>query len=141
MPSPTNLKALKSFLRMTSYYRKFICDYAKVAKPLTNLTRGEHAQVKASQSKNISISLDEEGEKAFDDLKTILAPSEVLAFPDFSKPFHLTTDASNYAIGAVLSQSDDGERPSNRLYFAVSEQNRGELRSKREGNASDSMGP
>jgi len=112
MPPPTNLKELKSFLGMTSYYRKFICDYAKVAKPLTNLTRREHAQVKASQSKNISISLDEEGKKAFDDLKTILAPPEVLAFPDFSKPFHLTTDASNYAIGAVLSQSDDGkDRP------------------------------
>jgi len=102
---PTNLKELKSFLGMTSYYRKFICDYAKVAKPLTNLTRGEHAQVKASQSKNISISLNVEGKKAFDDLKTIIASSEVLAFPDFSKPFHLTTDASNYAIGAVLSKS------------------------------------
>jgi len=112
MPPPTNLKELKSFLGMTSYYRKFICDYAKVAKPLTNLTRGEHAQVQASQSKNISISLDVEGEKAFDDLKTILASSEVLAFTDFRKPFHLTTDASNYAIGAVLSQIDNGkDRP------------------------------
>lgn len=49
MQPSTNVKELKSFLGMTSYYRKFICDYAKVAKPLTNLTRGEHAKVKASQ--------------------------------------------------------------------------------------------
>jgi len=47
--------------------------------------------------------------KAFNDLKTILSSSEVLAFPNFSKPFQLTTDASNYAIGAVLSQVDSGQ--------------------------------
>jgi len=50
--------------------------------------------------------------KAFNDLKTVLSSSEELAFPNFSKPFHLTTDASNYAIGAVLSQVDSGkDRP------------------------------
>lgn len=43
---PSNLKELKGFLGMTSYYRRFIKDYARVAKPLTNLTRGENAQVK-----------------------------------------------------------------------------------------------
>jgi len=112
MQAPTNVKELKSFLGMTSYYRKFILDYAKIAKPLTNLTRGEYAKVKASQSRKIPVVLDDEALKAFDDLKTTLASSEVLAFPDFNKPFHLTTDASNYAIGAVLSQSDAGkDRP------------------------------
>ncbi|KAH8323677.1 hypothetical protein KR067_009813 [Drosophila pandora] len=112
MKPPANMKELKSFLGMTSYYRKFIQDYAKVAKPLTNLTRGEFARVKASQSRKVPIELDDVALQAFNDLKAILASSEVLAFPDFNKPFHLTTDASDYAIGAVLSQDEQGkDRP------------------------------
>ena len=54
---------------MTSYYRKFIKDYAKMSKPLTNLTRGEHANVKASQSKNVTITLTKEALDAFNSLK------------------------------------------------------------------------
>ncbi|KAH8325104.1 hypothetical protein KR067_009985 [Drosophila pandora] len=112
MKPPVNMKELTSFLGMTSYYRKFIQDYAKVAKPLTNLTRGEFARVKASQSRKVPIELDDVALPAFNDLKAILASSEVLAFPDFNKPFYLTTDASDYAIGAVLSQDEQGkDRP------------------------------
>lgn len=106
---PSNLKELKGFLGMTSYYRRFIKDYAKVAKPLTNLTRGENAQVKASQSKKVPIELQGETLLAFQKLKTLLTTADILAFPDFEKPFNLTTDASNYAIGAVLSQGEIGK--------------------------------
>lgn len=106
---PENLKDLKTFLGMASYYRRFIRDFAKIAKPLTNLTRGENAQVKASQSKKISIQLDQSGLRAFKHLKELLSSSELLVFPDFEKPFILTTDASNYAIGAVLSQGEIGK--------------------------------
>lgn len=112
MPPPTSVKELKRFLGMTSYYRKFIQDYAKVAKPLTNLTRGLYANIKSSQSSKVPITLDETAMQSFKDLKSILSSSEILAFPCFTKPFHLTTDASNYAIGAVLSQDDHGkDRP------------------------------
>lgn len=112
MEPPTNVRELKRFLGMTSYYRKFIQDYAKVAKPLTNLTRGKYAKIKASQSTKVLIELDEEALQAFKNLKTILSSSDVLAFPNFNIPFHLTTDASNYAIGAVLSQNAQGkDRP------------------------------
>lgn len=106
---PENLKELKSFLGLTSYYRKFIRDYAKIAKPLTNLTRGENAQIKANQSRRVPIELDEKALQAFDDLKNLLTSAEVLAFPDFKKAFNLTTDASDYAIGAVLSQDISGQ--------------------------------
>lgn len=112
LPPPQTLKDLKSFLGMTSYYRKFIRDYAKIAKPLTNLTRGENSQVKANQSRKVRVNLDERALAAFTGLKDLLVSYDVLAFPDFDKPFTLTTDASDYAIGAVLSQGESGkERP------------------------------
>lgn len=112
IPPPKNLKDLKSFLGLASYYRRFIKDFAEVAKPLTNLTRGLNAQIKANQSKKIGITLDNKALKSFNDLKELLVSSEILIFPDFTKPFILTTDASNYAIGAVLSQGELGkDRP------------------------------
>lgn len=112
IPAPTNLKELKSFLGLASYYRRFIRDFAKVAKPLTNLTRGVNAQIKANQSRKINISIGKEGLKSFSDLKELLMSSEILTFPDFNKSFILTTDASNTAIGGVLSQGEIGkDRP------------------------------
>lgn len=112
IPAPKNLKQLKSFLGLASYYRRFIKDFAMVAKPLTNLTRGFYAQVKANQSKKVDISLNGECLKSFNNLKELLMSSEILTFPDFKKPFILTTDASNTAIGAVLSQGEIGkDRP------------------------------
>lgn len=109
---PENLKELKGFIGLTSYYRRFIKDFAQIAKPLTKLTRGENAQIKANQSKKINIKLNEQELVAFKNLKELLSSSEILIFPDFNKPFLLTTDASNYAIGAVLSQGEIGkDRP------------------------------
>lgn len=120
-PEPTNLKELRSFLGLSGYYRRFVKDYAKIAKPLTNLLRGEEmvkdnhkADVKVTRhnSKTFKISFDSLARKSFELLKEILTSNDVLAFPDFEKPFILTTDASDKAIGAVLSQQfDDGERP------------------------------
>lgn len=109
---PENLKELKGFLGLASYYRRFVRDFAKIAKPLTNLTRGEKAQIRANQSRKIRIELKAEELKAFKNLKELLISSEILIFPDFEKPFVLTTDASNTAIGAVLSQGEIGkDRP------------------------------
>lgn len=87
---------------MASFYRKFIEDYAKVAKPLTSMTRGLYANIKSSQSSKLASMLDETALQSFNDLKSILSSSEILAFPCFTKPFHLTTNPSNYVIGAVL---------------------------------------
>lgn len=113
-PEPKNLKDLRAFLGLSGYYRRFVKDYAKIAKPLTKLLRGEdgHRQISKNNSKNFSISLDEEAKQAFQVLKEILSSNDILAFPDFDKPFILTTDASDKALGAVLSQNfHDGERP------------------------------
>lgn len=113
-PKPTNLKELRMFLGLSGYYRRFIKDYAKLAKPLTNLLRGEdgHRQISKHQSKNTPVAMGQEAAEAFTTLKNILSSSDVLIFPNFEKPFILTTDASDKALGAVLSQeTPQGERP------------------------------
>lgn len=106
-PSPKTLRDLRSFLGMSGYYRRFIKDYAKLAKPLTSLLRGEDGQVSKNASKNKIINLTEEAVTAFEKIKSTLISKEViLSHPNFEKEFELTTDASEYAIGAVLSQDD-----------------------------------
>ena len=96
-PLPKTEKELRGFLGLLSYYRKFIRDFAKIIKPMTIQLR-----------KNEKISHNKEFVTAFEKCKIILASSDILAYPDYEKPFILTTDASNFAIGAVLSQGPVG---------------------------------
>ncbi|XP_037924348.1 uncharacterized protein LOC119660042 [Hermetia illucens] len=103
---PTTLRSLRAFLGLSGYYRRFIKNYAAIAKPLTQLLRGENGNIGTNQSKNKEITLSVAAKDAFNRLRKILASEDVtLLFPDFSKPFELTTDASSVAIGAVLSQN------------------------------------
>lgn len=103
-PIPRNLKELRSLLGLTGYYRKFIKDYAKIVKPLTIHLRGENGQVGKNHSAKIAINLDEAAIDSIDQIKQKLCEQVELFQPNFDKPFELTTDASNFAIGAVLSQ-------------------------------------
>lgn len=105
-PPPRTLKDLRSFLGMSGYYRRFIRDYAKLAKPLTSLLRGEDGRVSKNSSRKTLISLNRNAMEAFNKLKNSLISEDViLSHPNFEKGFELTTDASDYAIGAVLSQN------------------------------------
>lgn len=93
-PLPKTQTEIKSYLGVTNYYRKFIKDYAKIAKPLTKvLKKGEKIDCENYQYV-----------EAFNKLKEIITNAPVLAYPDFDKQFHINTDASNVAIGAVLQQ-------------------------------------
>lgn len=106
-PIPRNLKELRSFLGLSGYYRRFVKDYAKLAKPLTALLRGEEGRVSKSQSARAHITLGDEALAALEKIKNVLISRDVmLTYPNLNKDFELTTDASNYAIGAVLSQED-----------------------------------
>lgn len=96
-PIPKNRKQIKSFLGLLGYYRKFIKDFARITKPLTQQLKGTKA-----------VTIDEEYCKAFEFCKTLLCNSPILIYPNFNDTFILTTDASNYAIGAVLSQKLSG---------------------------------
>ena len=102
-PEPKTLRQLRSFLGLSGYYRKFIRNYAMISKPLTKYLRDQDANTK---SKFIPIELDNEGKKAFRILKDKLEENIILNQPNFEEGFELTTDASNSAIGAVLSQNN-----------------------------------
>jgi hypothetical protein len=99
-PVPTTTQKLKSFLGLAGYYRRFKPNFSKIAKPLTELLR-----------KNTPYVWNEKTERAFNALKELLTTEPLLQYPDFKKPFVLTTDASNEAIGAVLSQGPIGKDP------------------------------
>ncbi len=103
---PKNRKELQSFLSLVSYCRKFIPYLADIAAPLYDLTTNKITDAEFNNyfsGKNIKI---------FEKIKNSISEDALLAFPDFSNRFILTTDASKIGIGAVLSQVSNGvERP------------------------------
>jgi len=100
-PTPKNVRDVRAFLGLSSFYRRLVPRFAELAKPLTMLTR-----------KDREFSWGPSQQKAFDGLKDRLCTTPVLAYPNFKLPFILTTDASGIAVAAVLSQVQDGlERP------------------------------
>jgi hypothetical protein len=100
-PVPTAVDDVRSFLGLAGYYRRFIPNFGKVAKPLTSKT--QKAAIKEA------FIWKEEDQVAFDYLRTCLTTKPILAYPDFDQPFLLFTDACNYGIGAVLSQIQQGK--------------------------------
>lgn len=104
---PTTLFDTRSFLGLASCYRCFVKDFAAIARPLTDILKGENGTVSKYKSKKIPIVLNDNQRHAFEKLRNILSSEDVmllmLGYPDYKKPFDLTTDASAYGIGAVLS--------------------------------------
>ncbi|GBG71101.1 hypothetical protein CBR_g8400 [Chara braunii] len=94
-PRPQSVTEMRSFLGMTGYYRTFVKNYSIVAAPLTDLTRLDTPW-----------KWTDECEAAFRHLKHALTHYEVLKLPDPDKLFIVTTDASQYGIGAVLAQQE-----------------------------------
>ena len=92
-PPPTDLKSLRAFLGLTSYYRRFISSFSSIANPLYALTRKDAPFVWSPDC-----------DTAFHQLKELLTQAPVLAYPSFGKDFLLETDASGVGLGAVLSQ-------------------------------------
>ncbi|CAN6711744.1 unnamed protein product [Malus baccata var. baccata] len=93
LPSPTSVREVRSFLGHAGFYRRFIKDFSKIAQPLCRLLQ-----------KEVSFEFNEACEQAFNHLKDLLTSAPIITPPDWSTPFELMCDASDYAIGAVLGQ-------------------------------------
>ncbi|XP_062176260.1 uncharacterized protein LOC133881329 [Alnus glutinosa] len=93
-PFPKTLKALRGFLGLIGYYRKFIKGYGSIAAPLTSLLK-----------KN-SLGWTPAAQEAFEALKLAVTQAPVLALPNFSQPFLIECDASGVGIGVVLMQDN-----------------------------------
>lgn len=96
-PQPQNLTEVRSFLGLCAYYRRFIQGFATIAKPLHRLTE-----------KGKRFSWDDESEQAFQRLKRALIEAPVLTYPERDGLFIIDSDASQFGIGAVLSQEQGG---------------------------------
>ena len=97
MRPPKNRTGVRSFLGLTSFFRKFISNYAAIAKPLTDLT-----------SESVPFIWGPAQSQAFCTLKQKLCEEPVLRAPDFKAPWYILTDASSGAIGAWLAQRHEG---------------------------------
>ena len=96
-PVPANRKQLRAFLGFANFLRRFVTNYAEMAAPLTRL-----------QSTKVRYTWDEEADRSFESIKRALLSSPVVAYPDYTQPFRIYADASNLAIGAVITQMQDG---------------------------------
>lgn len=113
-PVPIDKDSTKRFVAFANYYRRFLKNFSGTSAPLNRLTR-----------KSVDFIWTKDCQTAFDKIKKMLTNPPVLAYPDFSKPFIITTDASKYACGAVLSQEIDGfEKP---VAFASKSFTKGEI--------------
>lgn len=98
-PVPSCVKEVRAFLGMCSYYRRFVKGFAEIAAPLHDL----------SGKGNGAVAWTDECQESFELMKRALTSPPVLAMPNEKDMFYLDTDASEFAIGAVLSQMQDGE--------------------------------
>ena len=92
-PRPQDLRSVRSFLGLASYYRRFIPCFSSIASPLYQLTK-----------KDAPFDWTASCEQSFEQLKQRLIEAPVLVFPNFEKEFLLETDASGKVLGAVLAQ-------------------------------------
>lgn len=96
-PTPTNVQQVRQFMGLAQHYRRFIKDFAGIAAPITELTKGSGAKCR-------SIQWNENCQRSFDLIKKKMSSAPVLMNPDMNKPFRIECDASDFAIGAVLLQ-------------------------------------
>jgi len=115
-PIPKNLKELQSFLGLCNFYRKFIKNFAKNMEPLRKLLKKENQFI-----------WNDEADSAFNKLKSAFETDEVLIFPDHDKEFIVETDASDFAVGCVLSQVCDKDNLLHPVAFHSRSLNKAEL--------------
>ena len=98
--TPQNPTDIRKFLGFTGYYRYFVPNYSKIARPLLDLTKKATPWLWEPKHK-----------WAFEELKTRMCATPVLSQPDFERKFFLQVDASGFGVGAVLSQESEHTTP------------------------------
>ncbi|GJU76650.1 reverse transcriptase domain-containing protein [Tanacetum coccineum] len=93
LPPPTSVKGIRSFLGHAGFYRRFIQDFSKIARPMTHLLEKETPFIFLTECR-----------EAFETLKKKLTEAPILVAPDWDLPFEIMCDASDFAVGAVLGQ-------------------------------------
>ena len=96
LPTPKTVKEIRSFLGHAGFYRRFIKDFSIISKPFCNLL-----------TKDTIFEWTENCENAFVKLKSMLTSAPIMQPPDWTLPFEIMCDASDYAVGAVLGQRKD----------------------------------
>ena len=96
--SPKNVKIVRQFLGHAGFYRRFIKDFSKTAKPLYKLLE-----------KDAKFSWDEDCQKRFKEHKTYLTTTPIVRAPNWQLPFEVMCDASDLAIGVVLGKKEEGK--------------------------------
>ena len=92
---PKTAKQVRNFIGMVNHYRDMWAKRSETLTPLTELT-----------SKKKKFQWLPKHQQAFDDMKRVIARETILAFPNFKKPFHIHTNASDFQMGAVISQDN-----------------------------------
>jgi hypothetical protein len=105
---PNNVKELRHFLGMVQYYRDMWAKRSEMLAPLSDLV-GECGETKTTRKNKVKKKpwhWDSIHQLAFDNVKTTIAKEVVLAYPDFTKPFDIYTDASTKQLGSVITQEN-----------------------------------
>jgi hypothetical protein len=105
LPPPTSVKQIRSFLGHAGFYQLFIKDFSKISRPLCSLL-----------AKDIPFQFDDACHEAFHKLQSLLSSAPIMKPPDWSLPFEIMCDASDFAVGAVLGQCE-GKLP-HVIYYA-----------------------
>jgi hypothetical protein len=94
MPCPRDVKGICSILGHAGFYRRFIKDFSKILKPLTNLLQ-----------KDVPFVFDDDCKEAFETLMKALTTAPIVQPPDWNLPFEIMCDASDFAVGVVLGSA------------------------------------
>ncbi|XP_070660542.1 uncharacterized protein [Malus domestica] len=105
LPSPMSIREVRSFLGHARFYRRFIMDFSKISNPLCRLLQ-----------KDVQFKFDKECEKAFKHLKKMLTSAPIIVPPNWSLPFELMCNASDYALRDVLGKMKD--KQAHVIYYA-----------------------
>ena len=102
---PTTVKGIRSFLGNARFYRRFIKDFSKIARPLCRLLE-----------KDTKFSFDDSCKATFEEIKIILVQAPIMAAPEWDQGFEIMCDASDFVMGAILEQRK--EKIFRAIYYA-----------------------